>query len=399
MSQIIKQKTKKVASLNTKQQLTYKDIITLLDSKWNTALMGLNTKKIAQLDKALGNPSSKIKAIFVGGTNGKSVTINFATQLLINEGLKVGSLYNPHFNIYNERIAHNNESITNNAFTDVANEVINAAATLGEDFHARELLTMMAITYFAHQKVDAAVLEIIDNMYDPAMICNPIISGITRITDYVEGESENTIKKQIETFKSIIKKDAWIISADQSKFTLQTLEEMTKKGNAQWAMPIRKLAALKYPFEQLHGRCAALAERIAQIFIQEFADSQKVVVNESLLAKTKGRRGRPTLEAKKQSELNPKKTVEQFWQETINTLPSRFEFLAKNKPAILLDNANNIDAFKNLLLGIRLLHYARALKGLVIIIGCENNTLLNTEFYKMIRYFFKKTAGQVYSVQ
>ena len=62
---------------------------------------------------------------------------------------------------------------------------------------------------------------------------------------------------------------------------------------------------------------------------------------------------------------------------------------------MLLDNASNIDAFKNLLLGVRLLHYKQPLKGLVFIVGCEDNNLLTTDFYKTVRYFFKKTAGQM----
>ena len=39
-------------------------------------------------------------------------------------------------------------------------------------------------------------------------------------------------------------------------------------------MPIRKLAPLTYPFEQLHGRCAALAERIAYIYINTFVNTK-----------------------------------------------------------------------------------------------------------------------------
>ncbi|HBR70806.1 TPA: hypothetical protein DIC20_00630 [Candidatus Dependentiae bacterium] len=391
--QITKQKEKKVA-LTTKQR-TYKEVIALLDSMWNAELLSTNTKKITLLDKALGTPSKKVKAVFVGGSNGKSLTVNYATQLLINEGLKVGSFYSPHFNTYNERIAHNNESIVNTAFTEVANEVINAAASLNTDFHAQELLTMMALTYFAEQKVDAAVLEITDSNFDPAMICNPIISGITRITNYGEEAQASEIRQIVETYQSIIKKGCWVISADQNKANLQTLQDLTEKNNGHWAMPIRKLTALKYPFEQLHGRCAALAERIAQIFVQEIADPKNIILNESLLAKPKGQRGRPTLEAKRQSELNPKKTLEQFWQTTTTTISNRFELIEENKPTILLDNANNIDAFQNLLLGIRLLNYERKFKGLVIIVGCENNDLLNTDFYKIIRYFFKKTTGQI----
>jgi len=319
--QITKQKEKKVA-LTTKQR-TYAE------------LLSTNTKKITLLDKALGTPSKKVKAVFVGGSNGKSLTVNYATQLLINEGLKVGSFYSPHFNTYNERIAHNNESIVNTAFTEVANEVINAAASLNTDFHAQELLTMMALTYFAEQKVDAAVLEITDSNFDPAMICNPIISGITRITNYGEEAQASEIRQIVETYQSIIKKGCWVISADQNKANLQTLQDLTEKNNGHWAMPIRKLTALKYPFEQLHGRCAALAERIAQIFVQEIADPKNIILNESLLAKPKGQRGRPTLEAKRQSELNPKKTLEQFWQTTTTTISNRFELIEENKQLIM----------------------------------------------------------------
>lgn len=170
--------------------------------------------------------------------------------------------------------------------------------------------------------------------------------------------------------------------------------EMVKAKKATWAMPIRKLATLTYPFEQLHGRCAALAERIAHIYVNEFANKDAIVLSDSLLTKQKGQRGRPTLEAKRQSELNPKKTVDQFWKEALNTLPGRFQLLDKEKPTILLDNANNLDAFKNLLLGIRLLHYNHTLKGLTLIIGCNNPQLNVPEFLKALRYFFKKTSGQ-----
>jgi hypothetical protein len=101
-----------------------------------------------------------------------------------------------------------------------------------------------------------------------------------------------------------------------------------------------------------------------------------------LLTKQKGRRGRPTLEAKRQSEMNPKKTIGQFWKEEHGTLPARFQVLDKEKPTILLDNASNLDAFKNLLLGIRLMHYQRPLKGLSLIIGGTNQDLDFEEFYK-----------------
>ena len=46
------------------------------------------------------------------------------------------------------------------------------------------------------------------------------------------------------------------------------MQEKVEAKGALWVMPIRKLAPLPYPFEQLHGRCAALAERIEATFEQ-----------------------------------------------------------------------------------------------------------------------------------
>lgn len=391
MTHVSKQKIKKVVPSASR---SYHEIIALLDTRWDASLLANNLQKMTALDKALGAPSKKTKALFIGGTNGKSLTVNFATQLLRAEGLKVGSFYAPHFVSYNERMACNNESITNQEFADILNEVFTAADMHELKLHAYEALVMGALIYFANKKVDAAVLEISHVNCDPAMICTPAISVITRVTNYALDAQEKEIRQKVEQFKSLIKPNTWVICADQSKANLQQLEDLTATSGAHWAMPIRKLAVLQYPFEQLHGRCAALAERVAQLFIQN-VNASSLVVSESLLAKPKGQRGRPTLEAKRESELHPKKTIDQYWQETVSTLPGRFQLVEKTRPGILLDNADNIDAFENLLLGVRLLHYKQPLKGLVFIIGCEDNSLLNTEFYKMLRYFFKKTAGQV----
>lgn len=393
MMQTEKQKAKKSAPLAA---YSYQEVIQFLDKKWDSKLARSDAKQLLQLDAALGSPSKKVKAIFVAGTNGKSTTINLAAQLLRTENLTIGSFYSPHLTIYNERIAINNEAINNTAFTQTANEVLNAAATLGLDLHARDILVMMALHHFAQQKVAAAILEVANfDTFDPVTICSPLICAVTRVTDHAVEATEDEIRKRVAQIAPLIKKGCYVVSADQSKSSLQVMEDLATEKGAQWAMPIRKLATLRYPFEQLHGRCAALAERIAQTFVQHIADPKTIDEHNSLLAKPKGQRGRPTLEAKRNLELNPKRTVEQFWQETVSTLPARFELLEKSKPMVLLDTASNIDAFANLLLGIRLLHYKHPLKGLVIIVGCDNNALHHTEFCKMLRYFFKKTAGQV----
>ncbi len=374
----------------------YNEVVEFLDAHWSVNKNDKDLKHIKSLDEALSCPSKKMDIVAVAGTNGKSLTINFTAQLLRKEGLTVGCFYAPHMLTYNERITVNNEMVANKTFAELGNDVINATEASNTKAHSYEILLMMALSHFEQQNVDIALIET-SNEYDinPVSICNPKIIAVTRVVTDKPPSDNSMPQETINSMLSTVSEGAHVLSADQSKIHLQAMLDLTKAKGGIWAMPIRKLAQLNYPFEQLHGRCAALAERIGDIYINTFANKNTIVVNQSLIAKQKGQRGRPTLEAKRQAELNPKRTIEQFWRETENTLPGRFQLLDKEKPTILLDNANNLDAFKNLLLGIRLLHYQRPLKGLTVIIGCNNPDLDLMEFLKLVRYFFKKTSGQI----
>ncbi len=377
------------------KQRSYNEITAYLDQHWSTNKNDTSLSNVKQLDKALGNISQKLDTILVTGTNGKSLTIHFTAKLLKEEGLSVGTFSFPYILTYNELFAINNDIIVNKIFTDIGNEVINTAETLGIQPNSLDIVTMMALLYFKNNNVDVAVLEVSKGgAANPVSICSPKIAAVTRVTEN-EAAPEAESKHLIKEILSIIKPSTHVISGDQSKLNLHTMQNFIEEKGGVWAMPIRKLAPLQYPFEQLHGRCAALAERIGDIYINTFANKNATIVSSSLLTKQKGQRGRPTLEAKRQSELNPKRTVEQFWKEAYSTLPGRFQLLDKEKPTILLDNASNFDAFKNVLLGIRLLHYQRPLKGLTLILGCNNPNLDIPEFLKLLRYFFKKTSGQI----
>ncbi len=378
------------------KQRSYSEIVEFLDKNWHTNAPEATLSRMKQLDHAFDSLSQKIDTILISGTNGKSLTAYFTTQLLQAEELCVGTFYSPHTLTYNERFAINGETIANKVFTELANEVLNTAENIQLAVNTYEVLTMMALLHFKNNTVDIAVIEVSDTTTtNAAHIFNPKVVAITRIT---EQETPHADAHTIGQMLSVVKAGTHVVSADQSKLNLHAIQTLATEKGGTWAMPIRKLAPLSYPFEQLHGRCAALAERVAHIYINVFAHKDAIIVSSahnSLLAKQKGQRGRPTTEAKRQAEMHPKKTIEQFWKDTTNCLPGRFQLLDKEKPSILLDNAGNLDAFKNVLLGIRLLHYQRPLKGLTVILGCNRSDLNMQEFLKLLRYFFKKTSGQV----
>lgn len=372
---------------------TYTEVVEYLDAHWKVPQTGTKSTALKALDAAFSNVTQAIPSVIISGTNGKSLTAHFTARLLQEENLKVGILYAPHILTYNERFAINGEHVNNKSFADVANEIINEAENLDLSLHTSELLLIIGFEYFKQNNVDIVVIETQGfGNTEAATICNPKVVGITRVIDPA---NPSVSKELITEALAVVKPGTTVISADQSKQSLQIMQKITKDLGAQWSMPIRKVASLPYPFEQLHGRCAALAERIASMYINSISKNIKDADSDSLLVKKKGLRGRPTLEVKRQNELNPPRTVNEFWGKTINALPARFQLLDKEKPSILLDNASNLDSIENVLLGIRLLHYQRSFKGLAIIIGCNDTTIDMTELLKMLRYFFKKTSGQV----
>ncbi|HBL98501.1 TPA: hypothetical protein DDZ86_02560 [Candidatus Dependentiae bacterium] len=392
----IKRESREQSSTPLKQR-NYQEVVAYLNEHWKTGDVNKTLERMTLLDCEFGSISKKRDAIIICGTNGKSLTAHFATKLLQSEGLAVGAFIAPHILTYNERITLNQAYIPNKSFTDFGNSVIDAVDRLGLSCNSSEILTMMSLLFFEEQKADVAVLESHEGgAHNPVNICNAKVVAITRVTPDKVGVTAEELKASLVEMVGVVKSGTHVVSGDQIKAHLQMMEDITVAQGGQWAMPIRKLSPLVYPFEQLHGRCAALAERIASLYMNSSVASDATIVNDSLLIKQKGQRGRPTLEAKRLARLNPKKTIDQFWKENINTLPSKFQLFDKEKPSVLLDSADNLDALENLLLGIRLFHYQRPIKGLTVIIGASKNTLHSEEFLKALRYFFKKTAGQAF---
>jgi len=392
ISETQKQKSRKSTVGSAK---SHKEVITLLDSLKAIDYSKQSVERIKKLDKLFGNISKKVDVILVGGTNGKSSTIHFASKLLKEEGYKVGAAYSSHVLNYNERVSVNFESIQNKDFTDFAGEVISMAQANKIDATAYEIMTIASLLHFNAEKVDIALFEVgLGGKYDATSVFDPKVVAITRVAqDKSDILGEDLDKLTLEMLE-LSKKETWVVSAEQSKIRLNKMKKWAEENNVKWSMPIRKLAALPYIYEQLYGRSASLGERIAQIYVEDVCKKFSPFLRGNLLATKQGQRGRPTLEAKRNAELNPLKTLKRFWKDGFNLLPGRFELLDKERPSILLDNADNLDAIENLFLGVRLLHYQRPLKDLTLIVGLPKSTPA-LESVKLIRYLLKKVSGQV----
>lgn len=376
----------------------YAEVVEHLDGLKAAEYGEASLRRMKELDQYLGGITSKVDTIVVGGTNGKSSTIHFAAKLLREEGFNVGTLLSTHTLTYNERISRNFESIINKSFTDYVNDVINAAEINKIAATTHEILIFAALVYFHAEKTDVVFVEVnYGGKYDAAAYLTPKIAAVTRVAEDGKGLLGQDLDAMALELLEIGRNGTWFISAEQSKLRLQKMKTACEAHGMKWAMPIRKLASLPYVYEQLYGRTASLGERIAQIYVEDIKGRFSPFLRGNLLATQKGQRGRPTLEAKRQAELNPIKTLKGFWTEHFNLLRGRFELLDKENPTLLLDNANNLDALSNLFLGIRLVHYQKPVKGLALIMGMTKATNA-IEAIKLTRYLLKKVPGHVFFI-
>jgi dihydrofolate synthase/folylpolyglutamate synthase len=102
----------------------------------------------------LGDPQEAYAAIHVVGTNGKSTAAITIEQLLLAEGVSVGTTISPHVTSWSERIRLNGAEAD---FEDAVGRVRPAAERIGATQF--EIVTAAALGAFARAGVDAAVVE------------------------------------------------------------------------------------------------------------------------------------------------------------------------------------------------------------------------------------------------
>jgi dihydrofolate synthase/folylpolyglutamate synthase len=121
-------------------------------SPWPSAGFGL--ERMRALLAGLGDPQLAYPAIHVVGTNGKSTATVTIEQLLLSEGLAVGSTLSPHVVGWSERIRVNGAEAD---FERAVGRVRGEAEVVGATQF--EIVTAAALAEFAVAEVDVAVVE------------------------------------------------------------------------------------------------------------------------------------------------------------------------------------------------------------------------------------------------
>lgn len=231
--------------------MTYTESIAFLyNLRFFGAKFGLeNTFKLAG---QAGSPQNRLRFIHVAGTNGKGSTCAMLESIYRKTGLRVGLFTSPHLVAFGERIQVNRQPITEAQIIGMVDEMramledpiwhtSDAASVQGVESkeHASghptffEVVTVMALKYFAAQKCDLVIWETgLGGRLDATNIVTPLASLITNVQyDHQQWLGE-TLEKIAAEKAGIIKSRIPVITAARAPEALEVIRETAERQQA-----------------------------------------------------------------------------------------------------------------------------------------------------------------------
>jgi len=175
-------------------------------------LHNFSLKKMREMRKLLGYPDKEYKSIHVAGTNGKGSVCFKLSCALQDMGFKVGLFSSPHIRTLRERISINQKVISREKAGEISNQIHNLAEKNQHSLIFFEEFTLLAMAYFAQEKVDYVVWETgVGGLWDATNILQPIVSVITSIGWDHMRILGNTLEKIAAHKAGIIKRNTPVV--------------------------------------------------------------------------------------------------------------------------------------------------------------------------------------------
>jgi dihydrofolate synthase/folylpolyglutamate synthase len=186
----------------------------------------------------LGHPERRLKAVHIGGTNGKGSTTAMLRSVLNEAGYEVGTFTSPYIEQFNERISVNGIPISDDEITLLAQKIRGLTDEMEEltfdgpsEF---EIITAMAFYYFAYvHPVDIVLFEVgLGGRLDSTNIVHPLLSIITTIgMDHMQFLGDKLAEIAFEK-AGIIKSGVPVITAVHQPEALDVIERTAKEKKA-----------------------------------------------------------------------------------------------------------------------------------------------------------------------
>lgn len=162
--------------------MTYEETLTYIHSThWQGKRPGLS--RVGALLEGLDDPQKQLRFVHVAGTNGKGSVCACMSSILQAAGYRTGCFTSPFLERFNERFQIDGVPISDEALCQMAERVRPVADKMEDTPNEFDLITALALAWFAEEECDIVVLEVgLGGTLDPTNVIDcPDLAVITAL--------------------------------------------------------------------------------------------------------------------------------------------------------------------------------------------------------------------------
>ena len=209
----------------------------------------------------LGNPQQRFPSLHIAGTNGKGSVTHMLAAIAIEAGYRVGYYTSPHLLDFRERIRLNGQKIPQETIAGFVTANQAKIEEIQPSFF--EATVSMALSYFAEEQVDLAVIETgLGGRLDSTNVLQPEVTTITNVGYDHQAMLGNTLAEIAGEKAGIIKENIPAVIGESHPETRQVFNEKALQvgttltfADKQWQYEVRNnTPELQLTVAPLHGK-------------------------------------------------------------------------------------------------------------------------------------------------
>ncbi|MBM7664435.1 dihydrofolate synthase/folylpolyglutamate synthase [Solibacillus kalamii] len=182
--------------------------------------------------RKLGEPQKQLNVVHLAGTNGKGSTLAFIEGMAREYGLSVGKFMSPCIVDVHDQIQIDGRPITNDQMDRMFQQL--AKAGLSGKLTDFELLTAVALLYFAEQSPDLVLIEAgMGGREDSTNVVTPIVSVVPSIALEHTNFLGNTLTSIAYHKAGILKENRPAVIGDMTEEVAEVFEKEAMQKNVQ----------------------------------------------------------------------------------------------------------------------------------------------------------------------
>ncbi len=197
---------------------------------------GIIDLRLERMERALAlfdHPEKTFPSFHIAGTNGKGSTAAMLHRILCCAGYRTALYTSPHLVSFTERMRIGDEEIAPDEVVALADEIWRRAEAANIFLTFFEIVTVMALVYFARRRVDVAVVEVgLGGRFDATNLVRPIVSVITTISKDHEAFLGFDIASIAREKAGIIKKGVPVVCGALPPEAMEVIDEIAHASQA-----------------------------------------------------------------------------------------------------------------------------------------------------------------------